>query len=296
MPPSILFGCASIGPKFTNLDSVQSLLSTLKSLNITHLDTAARYGGGISETLLGEADASAKDFMLDSKILTLQNGEPELTKEKIEASTLTTLQRLKVQKLHTLYIHAPDPLTPLFETAQAMDAQFRAGRMEELGLSNFSAELVEEYIAVCREHGYVLPSVYQGQYNLLNREAETTLFPLLRREGIGFLAYSPLASGFLTAKEEKKGNPIVGRLLGDLKVVEAVERFKITLEGFGMEATEAALRWVVFHSGLGEGDAVTLGGSRESQVEDSVGIIERGPLDERVVMAVEKVWEDVKDR
>jgi aryl-alcohol dehydrogenase-like predicted oxidoreductase len=60
----------------------------------------------------------------------------------------------------------------------------------------------------------VLPTVYQGEYNLLNREAEESLFPLLRREGIGFVAYSPLASGFLTAKEEKKGNPIVGRLFG----------------------------------------------------------------------------------
>jgi aflatoxin B1 aldehyde reductase len=83
--------------------------------------------------------------------------------------------------------------------------------------------------------------------------------------------------------------------LGDLKVGEAVGRFKATLEGFGMEVTEAALRWVVFHSTLGAGDAVILGASREAQIVSSMEIIGKGPLDQGVVMAVE-VWENVKDR
>lgn len=122
----------------------------------------------MSETLLGQADAAAQGFTLDSKILVLFNGEPELTVPKIEESTLITLKRLKVERVKTLYIHAPDPLTALKETAGAMDAQFKQGRMERLGLSNFSKELLEEYISVCREGGLVLPTVYQGQYNLLN--------------------------------------------------------------------------------------------------------------------------------
>ena len=305
MAPSILFGCASIGGKFTTLESVQSLLKTLSSLNITHLDTAARYGanssgdstvGGIgqSEILLGQANVAQHGFTIDSKILVLGNGEPEVTAEKVEASTLMTLQRLKVFKVHTLYIHAPDPLTSLAEQAAAMNAQYRAGRMEKLGISNFSTEMLRDFIRICKEKGHVLPSVYQGQYNLLNREKEETLFPLLRQEGIRFVAYSPLASGFLTVGEGKKGNALLDKMYGDERIGIAVENFKRTLRPLGVSATEAALRWIVYHSTLRDEDAVILGASREEQVVDSMEIVKRGPLEEEVVKAVEQVWEAVR--
>jgi aflatoxin B1 aldehyde reductase len=61
--------------------------------------------------------------------------------------------------------------------------------MQEFGLSNFPPELVAEFISVCEEKGYVKPSVYQGLYNLLSRESEETLFPLLRKHNIAFNAY-----------------------------------------------------------------------------------------------------------
>ena len=61
--------------------------------------------------------------------------------------------------------------------------------MRQLGVSNFSPELLSEFLRICEDKGYVKPSVYQGQYNLLSRDYETTLFPLLRKYGMTFTAY-----------------------------------------------------------------------------------------------------------
>jgi len=309
MPPSILFGCASIGCKFTTLSSVQSLLATITSLGITHLDTAARYGQnygagdpnlgavGDSEILLGQAKAAQSGFILDSKILFLGNGEMETTAEKVEASTTTTLSRLRLDKVNVMYIHAPDMLTPVAEQAAAMDTQFRVGRMEKLGISRFNAEMLREYLDICRENGYVFPSVYQGQYSLVNRKAEENLIPLLREEGIRFVAFSPLASGFLTVGDDgKPTNGVLDHYYGGEKFREAVERLKKTLKPLGLSATEAALRWIVYHSVLGDEDALILGASREEHIVNSMEIVKKGPLDEKVVQAVEQVWEDVRER
>lgn len=305
MPPTIIFGGASIGSKFSDLSSVSSLLATLTAQGVTHIDTAARYGAsygsgpaigkfGDSEILLGKASAAEKGFTIDSKVLFLANGEKELTREKVEESTLKTLERLKVQKVRTLYTHAPDGLTPIAEQAAAMDAQVQAGRCDAVGLSNYSASMVAEFVAACDENGYVRPTVYQGLYNLLKREPEESLLPLLRAKGFRFVAYSPLASGLLTVGDQKEGNALLDRLYGDENIRRAVEQFKKRLEGSGVQATEAALRWVVFHSALRDGDAVIIGASKVEQVVSSMKIVRRGPLDNEVVKAVEQVWEDVR--
>ena len=305
MPPTIIFGGASIGSKFSDLSSVSLLLATLTAQGVTHIDTAARYGAsygsgpaigkfGDSEILLGKASAAEKGFTIDSKVLFLANGEKELTREKVEESTLKTLERLKVQKVRTLYTHAPDGLTPIAEQAAAMDAQVQAGRCDAVGLSNYSASMVAEFVAACDENGYVRPTVYQGLYNLLKREPEESLLPLLRAKGFRFVAYSPLASGLLTVGDQKEGNALLDRLYGDENIRRAVEQFKKRLEGSGVQATEAALRWVVFHSALRDGDAVIIGASKEEQVVSSMENVRRGPLDNEVVKAVEQVWEDVR--
>jgi aflatoxin B1 aldehyde reductase len=307
MAPSIIFGAASIGCKFPNPESVSSLLTTLTTSGITQIDTAARYGAnygsgppigqiGDSEILLGAANAATHGFIIDSKTLFLGNGEKETTREKVEESTLRSLDRLKVGKVRNLYIHAPDGVTPIAEQAAAMDVQVRAGRCEGWGISNFSVGMVGELVSVCDRMGYVRPRVYQGQYNLLRREAEGELLPLCRREGVSFVAYSPLASGLLTVGEGKEGNKLLDKLYGGGRVDGAVERLKMHLKVLGVKATEAALRWVVFHSLLGDGDAVIIGASSEEQVVSSMETIGRGPLDEEVVKVVEQVWEDVRKR
>jgi aflatoxin B1 aldehyde reductase len=88
-----------------------------------------------------------------------------------------------------MFIHAPDRTTPFAETMEAVDKEYRAGKFEEFGLSNFNATEVEECVEICRKNGYVVPTVYQGQYNAITRGAEKSLFPVLRKHGMRFHAF-----------------------------------------------------------------------------------------------------------
>ena len=88
-----------------------------------------------------------------------------------------------------MYIHAPDRTTPFAETFESLDVAYRAGKFAELGLSNFSPREVEDCVALCKDKGWVVPTVYQGHYNAVARGGEAELFPLLRRLGIRFYAY-----------------------------------------------------------------------------------------------------------
>ena len=74
-------------------------------------------------------------------------------------------------------------------------------------MSNYTTEEVEQIVKICKERNYVLPSVYQGNYNAITRKNEDTLFPLLRKENISFYAYSPAAGGFFTQKANEKPTP-----------------------------------------------------------------------------------------
>lgn len=144
--------------------------------------------------------------------------------------------------------------------------------------------------------------MYQGNYNLVSRRSEARLVPLLRKHGMSYVAYSPLAAGFLTAKfttgraegtRFDPAHPFSSFALGIYDKPEfhrAVERLLDGLKGRDMSAAEAALRWICFHSVLGEGDGVIMGASRIEQVKQSSEFIAKGPLPEEVVQVIEEVW------
>lgn len=125
--------------------------------------------------------------------------------------------------MNVLHIHAFDPATLVEETAGAFDELYRLGRFEKVpggstpssispfnannanvcpkfGLCNCTKAQLEQYLTVCEDKGYVKPSVYQGNYNALGRHCEESQVPLLRKHGMAFNAYGPLAGGFLTGK------------------------------------------------------------------------------------------------
>ena len=100
-----------------------------------------------------------------------------------------SLEALKTDKVDIMYLHAPDRLTPFEETCRAMDAEYRKGKFARFGISNYTADEVEEIVSICEKHGFVKPNVYQGRYNPIIRSGERQLFPVLRRHGISFYAY-----------------------------------------------------------------------------------------------------------
>jgi aryl-alcohol dehydrogenase-like predicted oxidoreductase len=149
-----------------------------------HLDTAALYAG--SEVRLGRAGAASR-FTIDTKVHSGGPGTHEPA--KIEASIKKSLDNLQTSSVETMYLHVPDRQTPFEDVAKAMNDAFEQGKFKKFGLSNYSAAEVQEIIEICKQKGYVKPSVFQGHYNAIVRGGEKELFPLLRKHNVAFYAY-----------------------------------------------------------------------------------------------------------
>lgn len=142
MTVHLVFGAGGIGTtakSFTftwdNPDKVSELLSALKKLDILELDSAASYPPGNpwnTETLLGQSKAAEKGFVIDSKIAAHTGPGPKLDEEHLAASVDRTLELLGVDKVRTMYAHAPDPETPLEDQAAAFHKQYTAGKFERV--------------------------------------------------------------------------------------------------------------------------------------------------------------------
>ncbi|KAL2675546.1 hypothetical protein Neosp_011733 [[Neocosmospora] mangrovei] len=315
--PEIIFGASTVGGggsfgnAFPTQESTQELLTTLKECGITRIDTAAMYppmAPGESERLLGLAGALQQGFAVDTKIMTTMGKlEGTLTPEKIQNSVATSRQSLAVDEkgatINVLYCHWPDPETPLEKQAAACDEQYRKGFFSKLGVSNFSPEMVEAWMEISNRKGYVKPTVYQGLYNVIQRESETKLFPTLRKHGISFTAYLPLAGGFLSGKLTA-GNaagprfdpedPMGGMMLAiyDKKEMHStVIKLNETIFAMGISSIEASLRWIFYHSALGPKDGVIIGASRVSQIRSNVESISKGPLPAEVVQSMDSLWQ-----
>ena len=144
-----------------------------------------------------------------------------------------------------------------------------ATHSDEFGLSNYMAFEVAEIVGICKHRGFVMPTVYQGVYNLLDRLTEDELFPCLRKLNIKFAAYTPLAGGFLTERffipmPEAKDAPL-SKFDSSSKYSSfytsryfpsssAVAELKDIVGAHNLTLTEVALRWLQWHSKLQAGD------------------------------------------
>lgn len=178
------------------------------------------------------------------------------------------------------------------------------GRCREIGRSNFSPQMIEDWVAIYKKKGYALPAVYQGYYSLLFRHEEATLFPVLRRHGIAFFAYSPLAFGFLSGRltvstmegsarftDQGDIGDVLRSMFDRAELHEAVLALQPILEARGITHVAAAQRWVAYHSALRAylGDAIILGASRIEQMEQNVAAIAEGPLPADIVERIEAI-------
>lgn len=174
------------------------------------IDTADGYShwvpgnhGGESETILGEWLASRRrrdDFVLATKVST----HPDflgLAGENVRRAADASLTRLKADHIDLYYAHFDDPETPLEETAAAFSALVDAGKVRTIGISNYSAERVAEWLRIADEAGYHRPVALQPHYNLVERDFESNgLQAVARDAGLSVFTYFSLAKGFLAGK------------------------------------------------------------------------------------------------
>lgn len=179
---------------------------------------------------------------------------------------------------------------------------------KRFGLSNYSAEDVEAVYNHCKEKGYVLPTVYQGNYNAVARKYETMLFPTLRKLGIAFYAYSPIAGGFLTKTKQQvldgagrfDPNTPVGkmyrRLYAKPTYLDVLEEWEAAAKDDGCTGAELAYRWVSHDSALKAelGDAIIIGASKIEQITQTVEWLKKGPLSKKALEKIEDVWQKIQ--
>ncbi|KAF2165153.1 hypothetical protein M409DRAFT_67429 [Zasmidium cellare ATCC 36951] len=279
------------------------LRAVLKDIGVTRIDTAARYQNGESEKIIGRTKLS-QDFTIDTKVLFTGPADPCLNPDAIEKSVSNSLQVLGMDRVNVLYCHAPDFSTPIADQAKAFNDQYKKGRFTHLGVSNLSADYLTEWIQIAEKEGYVKPSVYQGQYNLLCRSLEETLFPLLRKHGIKFAGYSPLAGGFLLGNFTADGvqggtrfalNTPYNKWYNHASMHEAIKKLRAISEKTGLDMDELSFRWERYHSILNDEDVIIMGASKPEQIRSSVKKASNGPLDDQVAKELSDLWGPCRD-
>ena len=313
MAAPVVLGAVAFGkPKPTTRDhplsgdeSCNELLTAFHTAGGRELDTSRVYQNGNCEEVIGRVPAGAA-IRVDTKYHPALEGGPI---QQLEQS-LRALQRDSVS---IYYIHMPSTEIPLEDTLAEIDQCHTAGQFEEFGLSNFPAWQVVEIAQYCQAQGYVLPSVYQGVYNALNRTAEYEPVPVLRNYGIKYYTHGSLASGFLTGKYQRGIDPVKGvdrfaqsrrieqyqeRYLHRDEMFDALDAITTAAEVAGLTTLEAAIRWTQHHSAVDGtlGDAVLIGVSRLEQLEPVMAASTKGPLPMTVVEAFEQANEFVKMR
>jgi len=198
---------------------------------------------------------------------------------------------------------------PLKETLSGVHELYKQGAFKRFGLSNFLAKEVEDIVSIAKENGFVLPSVYQGNYNAVARRADNEIFPVLRKHNIAFYAYSPIAGGFLSKSKADLVDPngrfgdannalssIYNGMYNRPSFVDALDAWEQIAKDEGVSRAELAYRWIVYHSKLRPelGDAIIVGARTGQQLSETVATIGKGPLSDAAVKKIDGVWESVK--
>ena len=248
-------GCNNFGRR---LDAQQTAVVVHAALDvgINFFDTADIYGGGQSEEFLGRALGSRRnEVVIASKWgnqmegVEGKGGDPDYIPRAVEAS----LRRLNTDCIDLYQLHNPDPSVPIADTLDALDKLVKAGKVREIGCSNFSAEQIREAEAAVKEGTSRFVSV-QNHYSMLQREPEAEVLPECERLGLAFLPYFPLESGLLTGKI-RQGQPIPtgtrmseagtqSRFLGEERLATA-ERLIAFAESRGHTILELAFSWLL---------------------------------------------------
>jgi aryl-alcohol dehydrogenase-like predicted oxidoreductase len=250
-------GCNNFGGRI-DLAATKQVVDRALDLGITHFDTADIYGvNGKSEEFLGQAlGARRKDIVLVTKFGKPMANNPSDhrgSKAYVEQAVNASLKRLKTDWIDLLYMHEPDPSTPIEESLRALQDLVKAGKVRHIGASNFPADDLKAAAKAAKTIGMEGFVCSQDEYNLLARGVETRLAPTLKELGMGLVPYFPLAAGALTGKY-RKGKPVPeGRLNTGSGVSERflnaerfdkVEKLAAFAEAQGHTLLELAMSWL----------------------------------------------------
>jgi 1-deoxyxylulose-5-phosphate synthase len=278
---------------------------------VTFIDTADVYPvppspetAGRTEEIVGKWLRGRRDrFVLATKCrMRVGHGANDegLSRRHIMKAAEDSLRRLGTDYIDLYQAHSADPDTPPEETLRAFDDLVRQGKVRYLGVSNYAAWQVAMALGVSDRLGLHRLCCVQPRYNLLYREIEAELLPLCRDQGLGVIAYNPLAGGFLTGKYRslEEAPPAGTRFAlgktGELyrerywqqAQLEAVRRLQAFFAARGKDLATVAVAWVLGRPGL---TSAIVGASRPEQLDASLAAVEM-TLDKEEQEACDLAW------
>jgi len=271
----------------TSFENAREMVLKAFDAGITHFDLANNYGPppGSAEENFGRILAADLAGYRDELIVSTKAGYLMWpgpygewgSRKYLLASLDRSLQRMGLDYVDIFYSHRYDPNTPLEETMGALATAVSSGRALYVGISSYSPQKTREAMALLRE--MKVPCViHQPSYSLLNRWIEKGLLQVLEQEGLGCIAFSPLAQGLLTTKY-LQGVPDSSRasqngsfrkgMLSESNLANVRALNQIAAEG-GQSLAQMAISWVLRQPAI---TSALIGASRWEQIEDSLGAL-----------------------
>ncbi|TDQ25169.1 L-glyceraldehyde 3-phosphate reductase [Raoultella sp. BIGb0149] len=272
----------------TRVETSRQLLRHAFDLGITHFDLANNYGPppGSAESNFGRI--LREDFLpyRDELIISSKAGYTMWdgpygdwgSRKYLIASLDQSLKRMGLEYVDIFYHHRPDPETPLLETMRALDHIVRQGKALYVGLSNYPLAQATEAVSILNDLGTPC-IIHQPKYSMLERWVEDGLLDFLQAEGVGSIAFSPLAGGQLTDRY-LHGIPADSRAASGSRFLQAdqltaeklekVRQLDALAQARGQKLSQMALAWVL------RGEKVTsvlIGASKTAQLDDAVGML-----------------------
>jgi aryl-alcohol dehydrogenase-like predicted oxidoreductase len=286
----IVLGCGNFGgvgsaPAFfgqgIRKDVAFRIMDSAWDLGIRAFDTADAYGGGRSETWIGEwlgmKGADVRDrLVIETKTFNpMDEGQDHgLSRARILRQLEASLRRLGVERLPLYFAHDFDPDVPQEETLAAFDELLRAGKVGAIGASNFTGDQLAEALEISELEGLPRYEVVQNSFSLLERADVETVFPVCREHGLGYQCHGPLAGGWLTGKYRQgepypEGSRMTQRPEGYLPyasngVFAALERFEEEARGRDASMAGLALAWLLAQDDI---TAVVVGPTRPEHLD-----------------------------
>ena len=266
----------------TDESEAQRIFDRCLERGVNFFDTANAYTGGQSEQILGRIMKEHRnDLVIATKVFNPQGPGPNdmgLSRKHIIQACEDSLRRLDTDYIDLYQVHADDNNTPLEETLRALDQLVRDGKVRYIGASNHTAWRLSDALWTSETHGIARYDCLQPLYNLIERGVDQELLPLCRDKGVGVIAWSPLASGWLTGKYRgdvaddarlnEQGRPQMGATVDREQILDTLINIA---KGVVASPAQVALRWVMDLDGL---TSAIVGARNVDQLDDNLGAID----------------------
>lgn len=273
----------------TRVEISRQMLLHAFDLGITHFDLANNYGPppGSAESNFGRILKEALQPYRDELIISTKAGYTMWdgpygdwgSRKYLVASLNQSLQRMGLEYVDIFYHHRPDPQTPLTETMRALDHLVRQGKALYVGISNYPLAQAQEAVKILNDLGTHCV-IHQPRYSMFERSAEEGLLDFLQTEGVGSIAFSPLAGGQLTDRY-LNGIPADSRAASSSRFLqpeqltaarlEKIRQLNTIAEERGQKLSQMALAWVLREEKV---TSVLIGASKTAQLDDAVGMLQ----------------------